>query len=108
MQGFRDNLVRMYGEANARANSQSLVGALGEIIDTRGGNLALGRAGEITCPVLLITGEHDMFAPPALLAQLAAGLRTVETQVVPGAPHDVHNTAPEWTAETLLAWLGRH
>jgi len=108
MQGFRDNLVQMYGEANARANSQSLVRALGEIIDTRGGNLALGRASDITCPVLLITGEHDVFVPPALLAQMAAELRTVEMQVVPGAPHDVLNAAPEWTAETLLAWLGRH
>ena len=108
MQEFRDFLVGQYGEGNARAMTQSFAGALNEIINTRGGNLALLRADEIACPVLLMAGEHDMFIPLAILQQLAARLRTVETHVVPGAPHEVHDAQPEWLAQTVLDWLQRH
>src|SRR5438552_12562493 len=70
LQQFRDYLVSTYGEANARAMTQSVVGALSDIIKG-GGELSLSKAGNITCPVLLIAGEHDIFAPPALVSQLA-------------------------------------
>ena len=108
MAGFRDFLVGQYGEANARAMSQSFGAAMGEIIDTRGGNLALPKAGEIACPVLLISGERDVFVSPEMLRQLAARVPVVEAHVVPGAPHDVNHAQPEWMARTVLDWLGRH
>src|SRR6202030_4835842 len=65
LQEFRDFLIATYGEANARAMTQSLVSALRAIIKD-GGELSRSKAGSITCPVLLIAGEHDFFAPPAL------------------------------------------
>jgi pimeloyl-ACP methyl ester carboxylesterase len=109
LQSFRDYLVGAYGEANARAMSQSQVGAITAIIEgERGGNLALSKAGDITCPVLLITGEHDMFVPPALLSQLAARIPGAESLIVEGAAHDAHNARPEWFAHTILDWLKRH
>src|SRR5664279_1396087 len=60
LQGYRDYLVATYGEANARAMTQSQTAALGEIIERRGGDVSLSKAGNIDCPVLLIAGEHDM------------------------------------------------
>ena len=103
-----NRLVAAYGESNARSMSQSLTSAMTAIIENCGGDLSLSKADNITCPVLLITGEHDMFAPPALLSQPAARIRNVEVQVVKDAGHDVHNARPEWMAQTLLDWLKKH
>jgi pimeloyl-ACP methyl ester carboxylesterase len=105
MHGLRDFLVRQYGEANALAMTHSLVAALSEIAEAHGGDISLARAGQINCPVLLITGEHDPFATPALVSALAARLPRVEQQVVPGAPHDVYRAQPDWLTEQLKAWL---
>jgi pimeloyl-ACP methyl ester carboxylesterase len=106
MQEFRDSLVATYGEANARAMTQSEVTALGAIIDgPTKGDLALAKAESITCPVLLITGEQDFFVPPALLPQSAARIRGAETVVAEGAGHDIQNSRPDWLADTILGWL---
>ena len=107
LQQFRDFLIATYGEANARAMTQSLVGALRAIIKD-GGDLSFAKAGTITCPVLLIVGEHDFFAPPALAAKLAARIRTAEALVAEGAEHNVYGNRPEWLTQTILDWLGKH
>jgi pimeloyl-ACP methyl ester carboxylesterase len=106
LQQFREYLIATYGEANARAMTQSEVGALTDIIEA-GGDVSLSKAGNITCPVLIIVGEHDIFVPVALASQLAAALRTAEVRELEGAGHDVHNDRPEWLAQTLLDWLQR-
>ena len=108
LQGYRDYVVATYGEANARAMIQSDVSALSDIIEKRGGDLSLSKAGNITCPVLLIAGEHDMFAPPALASQLAAHIPTAEVLVAEGAEHNVYGDRPEWMTQTILGWLGKH
>ena len=107
LQQFRDYLIATYGEANARAMTQSLVGALRDIIKD-GGDLSLAKAGTITSPVLLIVGEHDFFAPPALASELAARIRTAEVLVAEGAEHNVYGDRPEWLTQTILDWLGKH
>jgi len=107
LQEFRDSLIATYGEANARAMTQSLVGALRDIIKD-GGDLSLSKAGTITCPALLIAGEHDFFAPPALASKLAARIRTAEALVAEGAEHNVYGDRPEWLTQTILDWLGKH
>ena len=108
LQGFRDYLITTYGEANARAMTQSTVSALSEIIEKNGGDLSLSKAGNIACPVLLVAGEHDMFAPPALASQLAARIRTAEVLVAEGAEHNVYADRPEWLTQTILDWVGKH
>jgi valacyclovir hydrolase len=108
LQQFRDYLVSTYGEANARAMTQSTVDALSEIIEKRGGDLSLSKAANITCPVLLIAGEHDFFAPPALASQLAAHIRAAEVIEAEGAEHNVYADRPEWLTQTILDWLGKH
>jgi pimeloyl-ACP methyl ester carboxylesterase len=106
LQGFSDYLKAQYGEANARATIQSFVGAARAIIDG-GGDISLSRAGGITCPVLLIAGEHDVMAPPALASRLASHIHTVEMLEVEGAGHAVHDERPEWLQQTILHWLAR-
>jgi len=108
LQGFRDYLVTTYGEANARAMTQSEVNALGEIIEKNGGDLSLSKATNITCPVLLIAGEHDIFAPPALASQLAARIRTAQVIEAEGAEHNVYADRPAWVTQTILDWLGKY
>jgi pimeloyl-ACP methyl ester carboxylesterase len=106
LQGYRDFLVGRYGKANARAMTQNHVKALNEIIDgEKQGKLARAKADKIACPVLLITGEHDMFASPTLVEESAARIPHAETRVAEGAGHDVQNSHPEWLARTLLDWL---
>jgi valacyclovir hydrolase len=107
LQGFRDYLVSAYGEANARAMTQSVVAAISDIIKG-GGDVSRSKAGAIACPVLLIAGEHDIFAPPALTSELAAHIRTVQALVAEGSEHGVHHDRPEWLAHTILDWLGKH
>jgi valacyclovir hydrolase len=108
LQGFSEHLIATYGKDTARAMTQNAVRAMTEIIKTRGGNVSLSRADEITCPVLLIAGEHDPFAPPALLDQLAARIRNARTIEVKDAGHDVHQSHTEWLITTVLDWLNRH
>jgi pimeloyl-ACP methyl ester carboxylesterase len=108
LQQFRDFLVATYGEANARAMTQSVVAAMSDIIKQSGGDISLSKAGNITCPVLLIVGEHDFFAPPALASQLAAHLRRAEMMEAEGADHNVYMDRPEWLTHTILDWVGKH
>ena len=107
LEQFRDYLVSTYGEANARAMTQSMVAAMSDIIEA-GGELSLSKAGNITCPVLLIAGEHDSFAPPALASELAARIRTAEVLVAEGADHNVYMDRPEWLTHAILDWVGKH
>lgn len=107
LQPFRDYLVATYGKANARAMTQSFVRAVSDIIEG-GGDISRSKAGNITCPVLLIAGEHDAFAPPALVSELATRIHRSEILIVEGAGHDVHHTHPQWLAQTIIDWLKRH
>jgi len=104
LQPFSEYLIATYGEANARAMTRSVVAAYSDIIGA-GGDISLSKVGDITCPVLLITGEHDFLATPALLSQLAAHIGTAEVLTVESAGHDVHNTHPEQLTQTILDWL---
>jgi valacyclovir hydrolase len=109
LQGYRDMLVDYYGEDLARATTQNFAEGISAIIDGgKCGELAIALAGRIACPALLITGEHDMFAPPPLIQQLAARIPHAETRVVEGAGHDVQNSHPDWLARTILDWLESH
>ena len=107
MQEFSNGMKAMYGADNARVMTQSFGKALREI-DAAGGDLSYERAGEIACPVLLITGEHDFIAPPALTKEIAARIPGAEYVEVAGAGHPVQESHGDWLAETLVAWLAKH
>jgi pimeloyl-ACP methyl ester carboxylesterase len=107
MEQYREYLVATYGEANARAMTRSFATALGAIIEA-GGDISRSKVAAITCSVLLIAGEHDMFVSKTLLDELAGNIPTAETMVVEGVGHDLHIARPEWFVQTALDWLKGH
>jgi valacyclovir hydrolase len=107
LQKLRDSLVATYGKDQARAMTQSVVAAVSDIIKG-GGELSRSKVNMITCPVLLISGEHDIFAPPTLVCELAAHMRTAEILVAQGAEHFANMDQPEWLTHTILDWLAKH
>jgi len=59
----------------------------------------------IRCPVLVVAGEHDPFAPPRLLRRLAGRLGA-DFHEAPGAGHTVMLAAgSEATAARVLDWV---
>jgi pimeloyl-ACP methyl ester carboxylesterase len=108
LQWFSDYIKATYGVDNARAMTRSVAAAIGDIIDNRGGDVSLSKAGDIACPVLLIVGEHDIFVSPALAAQYGVLVRAGEWLEARGAGHDAHNARPDWFAQTMLGWLKQH
>lgn len=62
------------------------------------------RLGEITCPVLVLVGEHDAKFTE-LGRRLVAGLADAELVVVPGAGHSVHLERPAATAAAIASWI---
>jgi valacyclovir hydrolase len=107
MQPFRDYLIAAYGVSNARAMTQSFVDAVDNIIDA-GGDISAAKSNAITCPVLLIAGEHDFVASPALVSDLAARIPQAKFIKVEGAGHDVHDSHAKWLIRTILDWLTGH
>jgi len=107
LRDFSDYLKSTYGQSNARTMTQNFANATRAIIQG-GGDIARSRATDIACPVLLIAGEDDFFAPPALVSQFASAVRGAEVLPLEGAGHDVHASHPEWLARTVLSWLARH
>jgi pimeloyl-ACP methyl ester carboxylesterase len=59
-------------------------------------------------PVLLMTGDGDLYVPPALLRMQAQHLPTAEMCVVPEAGHAANWEQPEAFNRTVLAFLRRH
>lgn len=106
-QDWRDILVARYGAELARDITRNFADGLGAFV-AAGGDISRSRAHQIKCPVCLITGKQDIFNPEALLMKLAEQIATVETHVVEGAGHGVHEDRPDWFAATLTDWLARH
>ena len=106
-ESYRAYLVDAYGAENARAMTQSLARAIGAIIDD-GGDISRSRAGQIRCAVLLVSGEHDAFAPKALIEEYASRIPVAETVEIAGGGHDIHATHAEVFEQKVLGWLMSH
>lgn len=105
MMDYSQYLINAYGKDNARATTQSAAAAYGAILDTRAGDISRSKADTIRCPVLLITGEHDPFATPELIAKLAARITNVRAVEAKGIGHTDYHARPEWLAQTIRDWL---
>lgn len=106
-ESYRNYLVNAYGVENARLMTQSFARAIGAIIDD-GGDISRSRADQIRCPVLLVTGEHDVFAPKALIDTYAGSVPGAETVEIAGGGHDIHVTHGEQLEQKVLGWLRSH
>ena len=108
MREFSEHLKAAYGEAHARIMTQSFGRTLKSIIEEAGGDISRSRAANIVCPALLITGEHDFLAPPALVADMAGAIPDAEFRLAEGAGHPVHLEKPEWLIGAVRGWLLGH
>jgi len=59
-------------------------------------------------PTLLLTGDADLYAPPAVLRLFAARIKSSESVVVPEAGHSTYWEQPEIFNRTVLEFIGRH
>jgi valacyclovir hydrolase len=101
---YSNQLEEMYGRANARALVRNAAAAWTAMI-ADGGDICWARTGAIACPVLLITGGQDPFAPPPVVAELSRRIAGAAFVEVPGAGHDLYAERPGWLQATLDEWL---
>ena len=66
------------------------------------------RVESIRHPILLLTGDGDLYTPPALLRMQAQHMRHAEVVVVPEAGHCANWEQPEVFNRTVLDFLRRH
>jgi valacyclovir hydrolase len=99
-------LKATYGVANAREMTQSAARSFRTIMEA-GGDISRSRAASITCPALLLTGEHDFLATPALVSDMAGAIPRGEFIEVAGASHAVHEDQPELLTKTVVDWLSQ-
>lgn len=65
------------------------------------------RVESIRHPVLLMTGDGDLYTPPALLRMQSAHIPQAETVVVPEAAHAPNWEQPDFFNRTVLSFIGR-
>lgn len=63
------------------------------------------RLGEITCPLLVLTGDGDANSTAEMTRTMAAMAPLGRAVVIPGHRHMVNLTAPEAVTDALRAWL---
>jgi pimeloyl-ACP methyl ester carboxylesterase len=75
-----------------------------------GGDLSLGRAADIACPLLLMVGEHDRLNPPDnvwafVQAATRPGSPPRHFKVFAGAGHALHDERPDQFVAAVLGFL---
>ncbi|MGQ9467039.1 MAG: alpha/beta fold hydrolase [Anaerolineae bacterium] len=63
------------------------------------------RIGQITCPVLVLFGEHDKVVPPGNAELLARKLPNARVKILPGVGHVFPVEDPEATVQAILEFL---
>jgi pimeloyl-ACP methyl ester carboxylesterase len=62
----------------------------------------------IKVPTLLLTGDADLYAPPAVLRLFAARIKNSESVIVPEAGHSAYWEQPEIFNRTVLEFVRKH
>jgi len=62
----------------------------------------------IRTPVLLLTGDADLYMPPAVLRLFSARMRRAETVVVPDAGHSAYWENPDVFNRAVLTFIAKH
>lgn len=96
--------VRLATEAMARVPAATYRSALHALVhfDRR------DALGAIRVPTLVVAGERDGNAPPAVMEKMAARIAGAEYRVLPGCGHLSNLERPAAFDEVVLAWLRRH
>jgi len=64
---------------------------------------ALARAGQVTCPTVLVLGDGDLMTPAAKARPLAAAIAGSRTVVIPNSGHFMIVERPDEALEALRA-----
>jgi pimeloyl-ACP methyl ester carboxylesterase len=64
--------------------------------------------GKMEVPVLLLTGDTDLFAPPAMQRLFAQKFPNAQTHVVDEAGHATYWEQPAEFNRVVLDWIGKH
>ena len=59
----------------------------------------------IACPVLAVSAERDLLAPPAAVDALHGGIGRLERREVPGVAHSIHWEAPQAVGAMIRGFL---
>ena len=62
----------------------------------------------IKVPVLLLTGDADMFTPPPILKMFADHIMQAESVIVPEAGHSTYWEQPEAFNRAVLGFVRKH
>jgi pimeloyl-ACP methyl ester carboxylesterase len=62
----------------------------------------------IKVPTLVMTGDADLYCPPAVLRLFAAHLPTAETRIVPETGHSAYWEQPDEFNRAILAFVAKH
>jgi valacyclovir hydrolase len=104
---YQEYLVASYGEGIARATTRNFANVIDAMV-AAGGDIVSTRAGQITCPVLMMVGETDFFASKAQIDGLAGQMTNAATIEVESAGHVIHEDRPQWLVDTVMEWLITH
>jgi pimeloyl-ACP methyl ester carboxylesterase len=63
---------------------------------------------EIKVPTLLLTGDADLYAPPAVLRLFAVRIKNSESVVVTEAGHSAYWEQPETFNRSVLNFIRKH
>lgn len=63
---------------------------------------------QIRVPTLLLTGDADLYAPPAVLKLFVARIKNAESVVVPEAGHSIYWEQPEVFNRSVLEFIRKH
>ena len=66
------------------------------------------RLRELEVPTLLLTGDADLYTPPAVLRMFQENLPRAEAVVIPETGHSSYWENPRVFNRVLLDFLGRH
>lgn len=70
--------------------------------------VTFSRLETINVPTLLLTGDADLFAPPAVMRMFAARVKGSQSIVVPEAGHSAYWEQPEFFNRAVLEFLAKH
>jgi len=70
--------------------------------------ITLSSLEQIAVPTLLLTGDADLYAPPAVQRLFAARVKQAETVVVPEAGHSAYWEQPEIFNRAVLTFVAKH
>jgi len=62
----------------------------------------------IKIPTLVVAGDADLYAPPALMRRIADRIQGAQFVAIPEAGHSVWWEAPDQFNRTVLAFIGKH